>query len=112
MLRKLILSSITVGVIVATAANNRYHVAISQDSVVEGQSIKAGDYKIEMQNNMAVIKQGKQMIEVPAYTESVTKKFASTEVEYTNNVLQEIHVGGSRTKIVFGRTDATAGGSE
>ena len=85
---KVLLSYITVGVIIAVAANNRCHVAITQDLVVEGQSIIAGDYKIELQNNMAVIKQGKQTIEVPAYTESVMKTFAATEVEYTNNILQ------------------------
>lgn len=112
MFEKLLLSSMAVGVIVATAASNRYHVQISQDSVVEGKSIKAGDYKIEIQNNMAVIKQGKQTIQVPAHTESVTKKFTVTEVAYTNSNIQEIHVGGSRTKIVFDSANASAGGAQ
>ena len=112
MLRKLLFSSITVGVIIATAGSNNYHVQISQDSVVNGKSIKAGDYRLEMQNNMAVIKQGKQTIEVPAHAESVANKFASTEIEYRDNKIQEIRVGGSRTKIVFGGANATAGGGE
>jgi hypothetical protein len=112
MLRKLLLSSVTVGVIGATAASNGYHVQIYQDLVVEGKSIKAGDYTIEMQNNIAVIKQGKETIEVPAHMEAATNKFANTEMEYLGNKLQEIHVGGSRTKIVFGGDKATANGTK
>jgi hypothetical protein len=93
----------------AIAAGKTYHVQIAENSVVVGKTLKPGDYKIELQNNLAVIKQqGKQTIEVPAHSESVTKKFASTEIEYTNNEIQEIHVGGSRTKIVFGAANATA----
>ena len=107
MIRKLLLSYVVVGVIVASAADNRYRVKIPQDSMVAGKTLKAGDYKVEVQNNIAVIKQGKETIEVPAHTESVTKKFASTEIEYTSDKIQEIHVGGSRTKIVFGAADAT-----
>jgi hypothetical protein len=92
----------------AIAASNTYRVQIAQDSVVAGKTLKAGDYKIELQNNLAVIKQGKQAIEVPAHSESVTKNFASTEIEYISNKIQEIHVGGSRTKIVFDAANATA----
>jgi hypothetical protein len=60
MLKKLLLGSMTVGVMVATAATNRYRVEIRQDSVVEGKSLKAGEYRIEMQNDMAATKQGKK----------------------------------------------------
>jgi hypothetical protein len=92
----------------AIAASNTYQVQIPEDSIVAGKTLKAGDYKIELQKNFAVIKQGKETIEVPAHGESVTKKFASTEIEYTNKNIQEIRVGGSRTKIVFGDANATA----
>jgi predicted ThiF/HesA family dinucleotide-utilizing enzyme len=92
----------------AIAASNTYRVQIAQDSLVDGKTLKVGDYKIELQNNLAVIKQGKQTIEVPAHSESVTKKFATTEIEYINNEIQVIHVGGSRTKIVFDAANATA----
>jgi hypothetical protein len=109
---RLLLSFITVGVMVVAAASNTYRVHIYQDSVINGKSIKAGDYKVALENNMAVLKQGKQTVEVPAHAESAPSKFASTEIEYSNNALQEIHIGGSRTKIVFSGAGATAGGAE
>jgi hypothetical protein len=112
MLRKLSLGCMIVGVLVATAATNRYRVEIFEDSVVEGKALKAGEYRIEMQNDVAVITQGKQTIEVPAHSESVTDKFPATEFLYDNHKIQEIHLGGSRIKIVFGSTDTTAGGAQ
>ena len=111
MFRKLLLSSISAGVMVAFAASNSYHVQIYQDSVIDGKSVKSGDYKIEMQNNKAVFTQGKQTIEVLAHAESVAKKFSSTEMEYRGNTLQDIRVGGSKTEIIFGGANATAGGA-
>lgn len=112
MLRKFLFTYIAVGVIAASAASKTYRLQISQDSVVADKTLKAGDYKIELQNNVAVIKQGKQRIEVPAHSESVTKKFASTEIEYISNKIQEIHVGGSRTKIVFDAANAMTGAGQ
>lgn len=102
----------TVGVMVATAASNSYRVQVFQDSVVEGKSLKAGEYRIEMQNDMAVIKQGKQTIEVPAHVESVTNKFHATELVYEKDKIQEVRMGGSRVKIVFGSANTTAGGAQ
>jgi hypothetical protein len=112
MFRKLLLSSISVGAMVAIAATNSYHVQIYQDSVIAGKSIKAGDYKIEMQNNKAVLTKGKQTIEVPAHAETGAKKFSSTEMEYRDKTIQQIRVGGSKTKIIFDGANATAGGAE
>ena len=100
------------GVTLATAATKGYWVEILHDSVVEGKSLKAGEYRIEMQNDVAVITQGKRTIEVPGHSESVTDKFPHTEFVYDNDQMQEIHVGGARVKIVFGSADTTAGGGQ
>jgi hypothetical protein len=97
---------------VAIAASNSYHVQIYQDSVIGGKSVKAGEYKIEMQNSKAILTQGKQTIEVPAHLESAGKKFGSTEMDYRDKTLHEIRVGGSKTKIIFDGANATAGGGE
>ena len=113
MFKKILLSSVIVGVMLVSAATKGYRVDILHDSVVEGKSLKAGEYRIEIQNDMAVIKkEGKRTIEIPAHSESVTDKFPVTELVYENHKIQEIHLGGSRVKIVFGSADTTAGGAQ
>jgi len=87
----------------AFAASNTLKVNIFQDSVVDGKTIKAGDYKISIENGNAVMTQGKESIQVPAREETEPNKFPHTELTYKNNStnLEEISVGGTHTKIVF-----------
>lgn len=110
--RTLLLAFIVGGTMVVSAASNKYHVHLLEDVMVDGKAIKAGEYTIEMLNNIAVIKQGKQTIEVPAHAESLEKKVDSTTLRSTGNKLEEIQIGGSRTKILFGAAKTTAGGAE
>ncbi len=106
MLNKVTLAFLTASVMTMSAAN-AYKVSLHQDAMVNGKQVKAGDYKIEVKdNNTAVLKQGKTTVEVPVKTETAESKFASTQVQYTDgNNLQEIRVGGTTTKLVFGRAD-------
>ncbi len=94
-----------------TASAATYKVSLHQDSVVNGQTLKAGDYKVEVKdNNTAVLRKGKQSVEVPVQTVTATSKFPSTQVQYNDsNKLQEIRVGGTTTRLVFG-PDPTASG--
>lgn len=109
MLNKYVLGFVTIGVMAASAAAGTYKVQIFQDSVIDGKQVKAGDYKIEMENNTAVLKQGKQTVELPARAETAPNKFPTTEIRYTNNNnLQEICVGGTTTKIVFDGANASS----
>jgi hypothetical protein len=95
----------------AFAASNTYRVTLFQDSVVAGKTLKAGEYKISMQNGTAVIKEGKASIEVPAREETAAKKIASTELLYKNGTdLQQIRVGGTHTEIVFAGASPTRSG--
>ncbi len=82
--------------------------------MVDGKRVNAGDYKIEIKdNNTAILKRGKQTMELPAREETGPAKFSTTELQYTNNNdLQEIRIGGTNTKIVFGTGHAPAGGAE
>jgi hypothetical protein len=89
----------------AFASTNTFKVRIFQNSVVEGKALKAGEYKLSMQNGNAVITQGKTSIEVPAREVTIPNKPDSTELTYVNNTnLQAINVGGSHTRIVFEET--------
>ncbi len=112
-MKKILASFVTVGVMAASAAVGTYKVSLFQDSIVDGKQIKAGDYKLELQNNMAILKHGKQTVEVPAREETAPSKFAVTEIQYTNNNdLQEIRIGGTNTRIVFTGENATVGGGQ
>lgn len=110
MLKKIALTLVTVGAMTASAAT--YRVSLHQDSLVNGQSLKAGDYKVEVKdNNTAVLSKGKQTIEVPVQSVTANSKFSSTQVQYNDsNKLQEIRVGGTNTKLVFNSTNSTASG--
>jgi hypothetical protein len=110
MLNKRILIVAAVGAMTAFAGASTYKVSILEDTVVEGKQIKAGDYKVAVENNTAVLKHGKQTIEVPAHTEQTQVKYSNTQVQYVDNAIHEIHVGGTTTKIVFGSGAGTAAG--
>jgi len=98
---------------VAVAATPSYKVSLLENAIVDGKQVKAGDYKVELNGNTATLKHGKNVIEVPAHEETASNKFATTEIQFDNkNDLQEIHVGGTNTKIVFGGANQTAGGAE
>ena len=103
MSNKLLLALAAAGAMTLAGASATYKVSILEDSSVNGKQVKAGDYRLEMKdNNTAVLKHGKQTIEVPAREETAPARYESTEIQYSNNNdLREIHVGGTNTKIVF-----------
>ncbi len=81
--------------------------------MIDGKKLKAGDYKLEMQNNVAVLKHGKEVVQLPAREETSAAKFSTTEIQYTNNNdLQEIRIGGTNTKIVFTQDNGAVGGGQ
>ncbi len=109
MLNRIALSLFVAGASIASAAT--YRVSLYQNSMVNGQELKAGDYKVEVNHDTAVLKKGKQTIEIPVHQETTASKFASTQIQYVdNNKLQEIRLGGTNTKLVFGNANTTTGG--
>lgn len=110
MLKKMLASFVTVGAFAAMAATGTYKVNLMQNSILDGQQLKAGNYKVDVENNMATLKHGKTTVQAPAREETAQNKFQNTQMVYTNNNLQEIDIGGSHTKIVFtGANHARAG---
>lgn len=111
MLNRIAFTLFTAGAMTLSAAT--YRVTLHQDAMVNGQQVKAGDYKVEVNNHTAILKKGKQTIEAPVHEETAPSKFAGTQVQYVeNNKLQEIRVGGTNTRLVFGNTNAAAGGMQ
>lgn len=110
MLKKMLVSFVTVGAFAAMAATGTYKVNLMQKSILDGKQLKAGTYKVDVQNDMATLKHGKTTVQAPAREETAQNKFQNTQMVYTNNNLQEIDIGGSHTKIVFtGMSHANAG---
>ncbi|MGA7411999.1 MAG: hypothetical protein WBW33_16090 [Bryobacteraceae bacterium] len=109
MKKNLLLGFVALTTTAFAATSNSLKVNVFQDSVVDGKTLKAGDYKISMENGNAVIKQGKESIEVPAREETEANKFARTELIYQGDGknLKEIDVAGTHTKIIFEEATAT-----
>ena len=110
-MKKTLLLSVVALAATAFAASNTFKMTLSQDSIVEGKTLKAGDYKVSLENGNAVIKQGKQTIEVPAREETDANKFPTTSLIYEDQgKLSEVRFGGTHTKILFeGASPMSAG---
>jgi len=83
------------------AASKTHKVDIQQDSVIEGKTVKAGEYKLSFENGNAVLQMGKESIQVPAHEETIANKVFSDELTYVDNKLEAINIAGTTTKIVF-----------
>ena len=103
---KLLLCAATVALGIATTATtyaaSGYKVSLPEKMWVGSTELKPGDYRVEVNGNQATFKMGKDSIQVPATVETAPTKFNFTEIAASESKLQEIHVGGTNTKIVFG----------
>ena len=89
---------------VASAATS-YNVTFFEPVVVNGTTLKPGEYKVEVNNDKATLKKGKIVAESPVKVESNDAKYPTTSVRLASGTqLEEIHVGGTRTKLVFEKT--------
>ena len=102
---KLVLTFATVALTVASAAENTYHFTLQEPASLNGTQLKPGSYKLEIEGDKAIVKSGKTIVESPARLETVEHKYTLTTVDLDsiNNKprISEIHVGGTKTRIVF-----------
>ena len=103
MMKSLIFSFAIVALSIASAET--YKVSFAEPSVVKGQDLKAGDYRLDVKTNSVILQKGKQQIEVPAKVEAAAKKFSRTRILYNQKdgkfTVQEIELGGTTTKLTF-----------
>jgi len=106
----LTLTLLAVGTLAQAAT---YHITLLKPSVVAGQELKPGDYKVEVDNDKLVISHGKTSVETRVKTVSADKKYDSTTVRYEMKgekyQVQEIGIGGTRTKLVIGDNASQTG---
>ena len=87
------------------ASDSNYRVNLYRSTIVNGTELKAGEVKVEIRENKAILKQGKTTAETGVKIETGAQKFLSTTVGYGSdssaNDLQEIRLGGTSTKLLF-----------
>ena len=84
-----------------------YKVTLTEPAVIAGSVVKPGDYRIVVNGDKATLTTGKTSLEVPVKVETGNQKFQYTSVESRTeagkNLLDDIHVGGTTTTLVFKR---------
>ena len=103
MIKRLLLVFAIVGLAVASAKT--YSITLTQAAVLGDMQLAPGDYKVEVVDQKAVITNGKMHGEAPVKVETADNKYNTTAVRLDNQGgkmhVQEIHIGGSKTKLVF-----------
>jgi len=90
----------------AVASARSYTVNLFETATVGSTELKPGEYKIEVNEQKAVIRKGKVQTESAVKVEEGDSKFDTTVVRYVNSAdgkvhIQEIRIGGTKTKLLF-----------
>jgi len=103
MVRKLVMLCVAAAIGVASAAT--YKVTLFQPTVVQGQELKPGEYKLDLKDTTLTIAQGKTSVETKVKVENCDEKFHSTTIRFATAEgkysIQEIRLGGTKTKLVL-----------
>ena len=97
---KLSLCVATLALGVASAASS-YSIHLSSDVQAGATQLKAGDYKVQVQGNQAIFKQGKNTIQLPVAVETGNNTYRYTSMDADSGTLQSISLEGTKTKLVF-----------
>ena len=103
MKRKVLFSFVLAGL--AVASTKSYPLNLFEPAMLGSTEFKPGDYKLEVVDEKAIIRNGNTRGEAPVKVETVDTKYGSTSVRFSNGDgklhIQEIHIGGTKTKLVF-----------
>lgn len=114
-LAKLLLGCGVLSLGVAFGASG-HKVTIVDPTWVGQTELKPGNYSVQVEGDKATLKLGKQVVELPAKMQTSSEKFQFTQLG-TKSVdgksqLQEIDLGGTNSKIVFGDGSGVAAGTK
>lgn len=96
----------------ALAAGKSYTMKLYAPAMVGNTELKAGEYRVEVENDKAVIKSGKTQKEATVKVEAADSKYSSTSVRLGGGEkpqIQEIRLGGTNTRLVFTGNSAASG---
>jgi hypothetical protein len=109
--KKLLVSAIAFAGM-ALAAGKSYTVTLYGPAMVGNTELKAGEYRVEVDHDKAVIKSGKTQKEATVKVETAESKYTNTTVRLgagEKPQIQEIRLGGTNTKLVFTGNSGAAG---
>ncbi|HWC97063.1 MAG TPA: hypothetical protein VG456_09945 [Candidatus Sulfopaludibacter sp.] len=105
MFKKFVLSFLILALAAAFAGTvpsaHSYRITLGQAAVVNGTDLKAGEYRLNVDESKITLVLGKVTVESPAKIEIVEKKYDDTAIRYTGKTIAEIRIGGTKTKIVL-----------
>ena len=96
----------------AMAAGKTYSVKLFDPAMLGDTELKPGEYRVEVNDQTAIIKSGKIKKEAAVKVETSDSKYDATTVRLSSGAkpqIQEIHIGGTRTKLVFNGSAKTSG---
>jgi hypothetical protein len=85
----------------SAAAAKDFTITLYQPAVVAGKSLPAGEYKVAVHGDTAIISHGKDKVESPVKAVESDRKYSSTSVQL-----------GTKTRLVFGETEAPMAGGD
>jgi hypothetical protein len=78
-----------------------YRITLAQPTMVNGTELKPGEYKLTVDAAKITLVKGKESVESNVKIETADKKFDDTALRFSGNVLAEIRLGGTKTRIVL-----------
>ncbi len=85
---------------VASAASS-HSIDLKKSVTIGSTQLQPGPYRVEMQGNKAMFKNGKNVVEVPATLGKSDQKYSTTGIVTNGPQLVEIDLGGTTEKILF-----------
>jgi hypothetical protein len=109
-MKKLTFAFAVLGLALASAAES-YRVTLYQPTQINGKMFKAGDIKLDVDNDSVTVKQGKISTELKAKVEQTSEKYLRTTVGVDGDTksVKEIRLGGTNTKLSFEAAGAASG---
>jgi len=85
------------------AKEKKYEVELANAVEANGVQLKAGTYKVAVEDNSLIFYQGnKEVAKVPGHMEETEAKNQETSVTVSNNKLTEIRLSGTNMRFVVG----------
>jgi hypothetical protein len=108
---KLVLSLVAFAAM-AMAAGKTYDLKLYEPAMVGNTELKAGEYRVQVTDDKAVIKGSKVQKEAAIKIETADSKYNTTTVRLSAGEkpqIKEIRLGGTKTKLVFSEGAGAAG---